>query len=75
MPVGFREFYPIGTPTPQRRLPLKTTLDLIDSSICEVNFVIEKMHTTNPYIILRLCPYIKLNIFLLSTCMFKLVIN
>ena len=58
MPVGFREFYPIGTPTPQRRLPLKTMLDLIDSLICEVNFVIEKMHTTNPYIILRLCPYI-----------------
>ena len=58
MPVGFREFYPIGTPTPQRRLPLKTMLDLIDSSICEVNFVIEKMHITNPHIIFRLCPYI-----------------
>ena len=41
VPVGFREFYPIGTPTPQRRLPLKTMLDLIDSSICEVDFVID----------------------------------
>ena len=45
MPVGSREFYPIGTPTPQRRLPLKTMLDLIDSSICEVDFVVAKKCT------------------------------
>ena len=46
MPVGFREFYPIGTPTPQRRLPLTNHIRLnIDSSICEVDFVVAKKCT------------------------------